>query len=162
MMFPAALEVNTRGDREIVVTRAFNAPRELVFDALTTPALLKRWLLGQAGWTFETCEIDLRPGGSYRFVWRAPEGYAMGMRGVYREVVRPERYTGTGKFDQEWFPGEEVSTTTLEEENGRTLFTMTLEYESKEARDVVLKSGMAEGLSHNYDNLEQLLASEGK
>src|SRR5262245_2601890 len=95
------LKVSALGDREIVMRRAFNAPRSLVFDAWTKPDLLKRWLLGPPGWSMAVCEIDLRVGGAYRFVWRRDnDGHEMGMGGVYQEVVRPERLVATEKFDQ--------------------------------------------------------------
>src|SRR5688500_12760331 len=96
------LHVATRGDREIVMTRVFNAPRKLVFDALTEPCLVKRWLTGAPGWTMAVCEIDARPGGAYRYVWRGPDGMEMGMGGVHREVVPPERIVCTQLFDQDW------------------------------------------------------------
>ncbi len=84
-----ALEITTPSDREIVMTRVFDAPRDLVFDAYTKPELLKRWLLGPRGWSMPVCEIDLRVGGAYRYVWRRdPDGNEMGMGGVYREIVR--------------------------------------------------------------------------
>ena len=85
-----ALEITTPGDREIVMTRVFDAPRELVFDAHTKPELVKRWLLGPDGWSMPVCEIDLRVGGAYRYVWRRDtDGTEMGMGGVYREIVPP-------------------------------------------------------------------------
>ena len=86
-----ALRISTPTDREIVFTRVFDAPRELVFDAMTRPELLKRWLLGPPGWTMPICEIDLRVGGAYRYVWRSADGVEMGMGGIHREIVRPER-----------------------------------------------------------------------
>src|SRR6267143_6040370 len=88
----ATLQVTTPSDREIAMTRVFNAPRHLVFDALTKPELVKQWLLGPPGWTMPVCEIDLRAGGQYRYVWRKEStGTEMGMGGVFREVVRPEK-----------------------------------------------------------------------
>ena len=105
MKTPGALQVSTRGEREIVMTRAFAAPRTLVFDAFTKPELVKRWLLGPDGWSLPVCEIDLRVGGTYRYVWRHTNGQEMGMGGVYREIVVPERIVSTEKFDQSWYPG---------------------------------------------------------
>lgn len=151
------LKIATRGDKEIVMTRVFDAPRALVFDALTKPELLKRWLTGPDGWTLAVCEIDLRVGGKYRYLWRAKEGYEMGMGGVYREIARPERVVATGKFDQAWYPGEEVSTFALVEEKGRTTLTQTVAYESREARDIVMKSPMEEGVRAGYDRLAALV-----
>ena len=100
------LKLTTRGDREIVMTRAFAAPRRLVFEAFTKPELLKRWLLGPDGWSMPVCEIDLRVGGRYRYVWRNDrDGTEMGMGGVYREIAVPERVVATEKFDDAWYPG---------------------------------------------------------
>jgi uncharacterized protein YndB with AHSA1/START domain len=90
-----ALKVTTPSDREIAMTRAFDAPRRLVFDAWTKPELLKRWLGVFGGWSMDVCEVNLKVGGSYRFVWRGPDGAKMGMGGVYREVVPGERLVAT-------------------------------------------------------------------
>jgi len=154
------LKVTAAGDREIVITRAFNAPRRLVFDAHTKPELVQRWLLGPPGWTMPVCEIDLRVGGSYRYVWRNENGTEMGMGGVFHEIVRPERLVATERFDESWYPGEALDTTVFVEERGKTTVTVTVLYESPEARDGVLKSPMAEGMAVGYDRLEELLASQ--
>ena len=154
----ANLKVTTRGDREIVMTRAFDAPRKLVFDAFTKPELVKQWLLGPPGWSMPVCEIDLRVGGSYRYVWRKPGVPDMGMGGVYREVVAPQRVVATEKFDQAWYPGEAVGTLVLVEQSGKTTVTQTVLYASGEARDAVLKSGMEKGVAASYDRLEEMLA----
>src|SRR5690242_19263272 len=96
-----ALKLTTSGDREIVMTRSFDAPRTLVFDAWTRPELLKRWLLGPPGWSMIVCDVDLKVGGAYRYVWRHDDkGTEMGMGGVYREIVAPERIVSTEKFDE--------------------------------------------------------------
>jgi len=153
-----ALQVTTPGDREITLTRAFYAPRHLVFDAWTQPELLKRWLGVFGGWSFTVCEVDLTVGGGFRFVWRGPDGAEMGMRGVYREIVPPERIVNTEAFDDPWYPGEAVGTLTLVEQGGTTTATNTVRYASKEARDAVLKSDMAEGVAASYDKLDELLA----
>jgi uncharacterized protein YndB with AHSA1/START domain len=152
-----ALKVTAAGDREIVMTRAFDAPRDLVFDAYTRPDLLKRWLGVQGGWSLAVCEIDLRVGGAYRYVWRHPDHGEMGMGGVYREVVPPERLVCTEKFDQPWYPGEAVGTVALAEQGGKTTLTHTMLYESREARDAVLKSPMEQGVAASYDRLEEVL-----
>jgi uncharacterized protein YndB with AHSA1/START domain len=94
-----ALNVTTLSDREILIARAFDAPRSLVFDCMSKPELVKRWLLGPPGWTMPVCEIDFRVGGRYRYVWRHSDGNEMGMGGVYREIVRPERIVHTERFD---------------------------------------------------------------
>jgi len=128
-----ALKVTAQSDREIVMTRVFDAPRNLVFDAYTKPELLRRWLGVFGGYSMPVCEVDLRVGGTYRFVWRGPDGAEMGVRGVYREVVRPERLVHTEKFDEAWYPGEALIT--------------------------VLKSPMESGVAQSYDKLAELLAS---
>jgi len=128
------LKLTAQGDREIVMARVFDAPRDLVFDAYTKPELLKRWMGVFGGWTLPVCEIDLRVGGTYRFVWRNADGTNMGMRGVYREVVRPERLVNTEKFDEAWYPGESLIALVLTEKAGKTTMTVTMRYESREAR----------------------------
>jgi uncharacterized protein YndB with AHSA1/START domain len=118
------LKLTTQGDREIVMTRALDAPRRLVFDAFTKSELVKLWLLGPAGWSMPICEIDLRVGGAYRYVWRRDsDGSEMGMGGVYREIAAPERLVATEKFEQPWYPGEAVGTTVLAEQGGKTTIT---------------------------------------
>ena len=156
-----ALKVTARSDREIVMTRVFDVPRNLVFDAYTKPELLKRWLGVFGGYSMPVCEVDLRVGGAYRFVWRGPDGAEMGVRGVYREVVRPERLVHTEKFDEAWYPGESLITTVLAEQGGKTTLTVTMRYESREARDAVLKSPMESGVAQSYDKLAELLAAGG-
>ncbi len=159
-MSSGTLKVTTRGDREIVMTRVLDAPRRLVFDAFTKPELVKRWLLGPPGWSMPVCEIDLRVGGSYRYVWRHVNGNEMGMGGVYREIVAPERIVATEKFDESWYPGEAVGTLMLVEQDGKTTITQTVLYESREARDGVLKSPMESGVAAGYDRMAELLASQ--
>jgi uncharacterized protein YndB with AHSA1/START domain len=155
------LKVTTPSDCEIAMTRVFSAPRQLVFEALTKPALVKQWLLGPPGWTMPVCEIDLRVGGAYRFQWRGPDGTAMGTRGVCREIVPPERFVATERFDDPWYPGESLVTYVLVEQGGITTLTLTVRYESREARDGVLKTPMEHGVAMSYDRLEELLASQG-
>jgi uncharacterized protein YndB with AHSA1/START domain len=158
MTTPGNLKLTTRGDREIVITRAFDAPRKLVFEAFTKPELVKQWLLGPDGWSMPVCEIDLKVGGKYRYVWRRDkDGTEMGMGGVYREIVAPERLVATEKFDQSWYPGEAVGTFVLVEQGGKTALTQTILYESREARDGVLKSQMEKGIVASYDRLADLL-----
>ncbi len=152
-----ALQVTTPTDREIAMTRAFDAPRNLVFDAWTKPELLTRWLGAIEGWTFVVCEVDLKVGGTYRFVWRGPDGAEMGMRGVYREILAPERIVNTESFDDPWYEGEAVGTLVLVEQGGRTTATNTVRYASKEVRDAVLKSPMEQGVAASYDQLDALL-----
>jgi uncharacterized protein YndB with AHSA1/START domain len=156
----AHLKLTTPSDREIAMTRVFEAPRRLVFDAHTKPDLVKRWLLGPPGWSMPVCEIDLRVGGKYRYVWRRDrDGTQMGMGGVYREIVAPERIVNTERFDEAWYAGEALNTLVLVEKGGRTTLTQTMRYESREARDAVLKSDMESGVAASYDRLAELLAS---
>jgi uncharacterized protein YndB with AHSA1/START domain len=144
----------TPSDREIVITRLFDAPRRLVFEALTDPEHLPLWY-GPRGWTLAVCQIDLRPGGAWRFVLRSPEGTAMGMRGVYQEIVPPERLISTESYDD--YPGESLNTVVLTEADGKTTMTVTVLYPSKEVRDAVLNSGMQKGASETYDRLAEHL-----
>jgi uncharacterized protein YndB with AHSA1/START domain len=153
------LKVTTSSDREIIMTRVFDAPRQLVFEAHTKPELLKRWLHGPDGWLLTVCEIDLKVGGKYRYVWRHTDGREMGMGGVYREIVPPERVVTTELFDEDWTGGEVLGTLILSEQNGKTTLTNTVLYPSKEARDGVLKSGMESGVDASYDRLDGMLAS---
>ena len=153
------LQVTTPSEREIAMTRVFDAPRGLVFDAWTKPELLKRWLGVRGGWTFAVCEVDLRVGGAYRFVWRGPTGIEMGMGGVYREIVRPERLVATEKFDEAWYEGDALDTTTFVERGGKTTATTTVRYASRAVRDSVLKTPMLTGVAESYDKMAEVLAS---
>src|SRR5712671_4016175 len=150
------LKVTTPTDREIVMTRVFDAPRRLVFDAFSKPELLKRWF-GPRGWSLVVCDVDLKVGGGFRFVLRGPDGKQMGMRGVYREIVPPERSVHMESFDD--YPGESQVTAVFVEEGGKTTLTATVLYESKEVRDAVIKSGMEHGAAEIYDKLAELLPS---
>jgi uncharacterized protein YndB with AHSA1/START domain len=149
------LRVATPSGREVVLTRVFDAPRERVFDAFTQPDTLQRWF-GPRGWSLEVCDVDLREGGGFRFVLRGPDGREMGMRGVYREIVRPVRSVHVETFDD--YPGESVVTAEFSERGGKTTFTATVLYESREVRDAVLASGMEHGAAECYDRLAELLA----
>jgi uncharacterized protein YndB with AHSA1/START domain len=153
------LQVTTPSDREIMMTRVFEAPRALVFEALTRPELVRRWLGALEGWTFEICEIDARVGGTYRYLWRHRDGSELGMRGTYLEVTAPERIVSTEVFDQSWYEGDAVGTVVLTEQGGRTTLSTTVRYGSKEIRDAVLRSPMESGVAAGYDRLEELLAA---
>ena len=153
------LQLTARGEREIVMTRVFDAPRRLVFDAHTRPELLKPWLLGPPGWSMPVCEIDLKVGGKYRYVWRRDtDGKEMGMGGVFREIAPPERIVNTEAFDDPWYPGESVVTTVFVERGRKTTVTQSMHFASREARDGVLKSGMESGVAVSYDRLDAILA----
>ena len=155
-----SLKIAPSGDRELVMTRVFDAPRRLVYDAHTKPELVRQWLLGPPGWTMPVCEMDVRVGGKYRWVWKSErDGTTMGMGGVYRDVTAPERLVSTEKFDEAWYPGESLNTLVLVEQGGRTTLTQTMRYESREAREAVVKSGMEKGVAASYDRLEDVLAA---
>jgi uncharacterized protein YndB with AHSA1/START domain len=153
------LHVAAQGDREIVMTRVFRAPRALVFDAFTKPELLKRWLYGPPEWSMPTCEFGQRAGDRYRYVWRGPDGTEMAAGGIIREFVPPERIVVTERFDQAWYPGEAIVTCVFTEGDGQTTLTQTLRYESPEARDLVLKSPMETGVTMSYDRLAEMLVA---
>jgi uncharacterized protein YndB with AHSA1/START domain len=141
------------------MTRVFDAPRQLVFDAMTRPELLKRWLLGPPGWSLDVCDVDLRVGGKYRYEWHGPNGEKMGMGGEHREVVAPERIVCTQLFDEDWTGGEAVGTLVLTEKNGKTTVTNTVRYSSAAAREAVLKTPMDQGMAAGYDRLAEVLAA---
>ena len=149
-------KATTPSDREIVLTRLFDAPRRLVFDVMSKPEHVRRWWgqLGE-GYSVPVCEIDFRPGGAWRFVNRHPKGEAA-FHGVYREINPPERVVFTEIF--ELFPDvESVVTSVLTEEGSKTRLTATCLYPSKDVRDMVIQSGMARGAGISYDRLEDLV-----
>lgn len=145
------------GDRDIVITRDFSAPRRLVFEAYTKPELLKRWLLGPPGWEMISCEAATKAGDKYRYVWRHADGKQFGIGGVCREFVPPERLAATENMDG--FPTESLVTTVFVEKAGITKLTTTATYVSREVREMALKSGMEHGVAASYDRLDQILAS---
>src|ERR1700731_2556448 len=150
-------KVTTPSDHEIRMTRLFDAPRHLVFDAMTKPEHVKQWWgrLGE-GYSVPVCEIDLRPGGAWRFVNRHPKGGAA-FHGEYREITPPSRVVFTEIF--ELFPDTvSVVTAELSEEGGNTRLTATVRYPSPQVRDMVIASGMAKGAGTSYDRLEELVA----
>jgi uncharacterized protein YndB with AHSA1/START domain len=151
----SATTFTTPSDREVTMTRVFDAPRRLVFEAWTNPKHLPHWLLGPEGWTMPVCEVDLRPGGAWRFVWRKADGSEMEMHGVYREVKPPERVVSTESWGGEW--PETINTLTLTEKDGRTTMSQTVLYPSKDARDAAMKTGMKDGASMSFDRLAEHL-----
>ena len=155
---PMPLQIAMPSDREVKITRDFDAPRELVWDCHTRPELVRRWLPGPPGWTMMVCEIDLRVGGRYRYVLSGPGGEEMGWGGTYLEVVRPEQIAATELFDQDWTGGETLVGTRFDEAAGRTTVTVTVLYASKEARDGAIATGMTDGMEAGYQLLDQLLA----
>jgi uncharacterized protein YndB with AHSA1/START domain len=153
-----SFKVTTPSDQEIQLTRLFNAPRHLVFEAMTKPEHVKQWWgrLGE-GYSVPVCEIDLRVGGAWRFVNRHPKGEAA-FYGEYREIAPPSRLVFTEIFEQ--FPDSvSVVSTEFTDEDGKTRMTATVRYESLEVRDMVLASGMSRGAGISYDRLEDLVAA---
>ena len=147
----------TPSDREFVTTRVFDAPRQLVWEAWTNPKHVPKWLLGPSGWTMPVCEIDLRPGGEWHFVWRNADGNEMEMRGTYREVRPPERLVNTERWGDAW--PETVNTLVFADDGDRTLMTLTVLYPSKEARDAAMATGMTSGMTESFDRLDAFLRS---
>jgi uncharacterized protein YndB with AHSA1/START domain len=153
------LQVTTPTDREIVMTRVFDAPRQMIFDAWTKPEYLRLWMLGPEGWTMPVCEVDLRPGGRWRSVWRNTDGSEMEITGVYREIKPPEKLVANETWGGGNWP-ETLNTLVLTEENGKTTVSNTILYPSKEARDAALKTGMTTGVAASFDRLADVLASK--
>ena len=153
------LDVVAQGERELVITRAFEAPRAEVYDAWTKPERLKRWLGVFGNWRLDECKVDLKPGGTVRYVWRG-DGREMGMTQYLREVVPGERIVCTEHFDEPWYAGEAVCTLDFTEAGGKTVVINTMLYESRAIRDKILDSGMAGGIAASYDGLARLLSSE--
>ncbi|HEV7240360.1 MAG TPA: SRPBCC family protein [Thermoanaerobaculia bacterium] len=150
-----ATTFKTPTDREVVITRVVDAPRGTVWEAWTNPKHVPHWMTGPDGWSMPVCEIDLREGGGWHFVWRKSNGTEMGMRGTYVEVAPPERLVHTESWGAEW--PETTNTLVLSEENGRTTMTLRVLYPSKEARDAALATGMKDGSEQSYDRLEEYL-----
>jgi len=147
----------TPTDTQLLITRVFDAPRAIVFDAWTSPKHVPQWLLGPEGWTMPVCEVDLRPGGSWRYVWRKGDDTEMAMTGKYREVAPPERVVWTESWGAEW--PETLNTLVLSETGGRTTASLTITYVSKQARDAALQTGMKDGMGASFDRLAEVVAS---
>jgi uncharacterized protein YndB with AHSA1/START domain len=162
MPAPGATTVTTPTDREVVITRVFDAPRELVWEAMSKPELVKRWLMGPPGWTMPECENDLRVGGAYRHVWRNDKGHEMTMHGSYREVSPPDRCVRTEIFQFGPQTFEQLATAVLTEHAGQTTLTITVVYPNKEARDGAIAYGMERGVKASQYRLAELLASQTK
>jgi uncharacterized protein YndB with AHSA1/START domain len=158
MTSPANTGVTTYAtptETDVVITRVVNAPRRIVFDAWTTPQHLQQWLLGPEGWTMPICELDARPGGAWRYVWRKADGSELALSGIVKEIVRPERMVTTERWGPEW--PETVNTVVFSESAGQTTITVTVRYPSKEARDAALQTGMKEGMDQGFARLDRLL-----
>jgi uncharacterized protein YndB with AHSA1/START domain len=145
----------TPSDVEIASTRVFDAPRRLVWEAYTNPEHVPHWMLGPEGWTMPVCEIDLRPGGSWHFVWRRADGSEMAMHGLYKEVSPHERLVNTETWGPEW--PETLNTLLLSEQDGRTTITQTARYPSQEARDTAYQTGMKDGMIVSFNRLADYL-----
>jgi uncharacterized protein YndB with AHSA1/START domain/uncharacterized protein YdhG (YjbR/CyaY superfamily) len=142
--------------RQVVLQRVFDAPRMLVFDALTKPALIKRWY-AMSGWSLVVCRVDLKVGGKWRYVMRRRDGHEVGQYGVYREIVPGERLVNTERWE-DWDPGETLVTTELRERRGRTAMKVTIVLPSKEVREVILKGGLQDNIKQLYGRLDKVLA----
>ncbi len=145
----------TPSDRELVTIRAFDAPRELLWEVWTSPEHLPKWLLGPEGWTMPVCESDLRVGGAWHFGWRKEDGCEMSITGEYREVTPPERLVATETWDGDW--PETLNTLVFTEDGERTVVTQTILYPSLEARDAALATGMQHGMDAGFDRLDAYL-----
>ncbi|MGQ0538392.1 MAG: SRPBCC family protein [Gemmatimonadaceae bacterium] len=151
----ATTTFRTDADREVVITRVFDAPRKLVWAAWTSCEHVPHWMLGPQGWTMPICQINLRPGGTNRFVWRKPNESELEIRGIYKEVVPPERLVFTESWGGDW--PETLDTLVLAERDGKTTATLTVLYPSKEARDAALQTGMKDGMIAGYERLDVYL-----
>jgi uncharacterized protein YndB with AHSA1/START domain len=161
------LTLSTPSDRELVITRHFDAPLRHVWDAVTKPELMRRWMFAPPGWEMTTCEEDQRAGGKFRWAWNTGGQQVMAMHGVYKEVSPPGPDAKSGRLVRtETFDfgcpaqaGEQLATMALTETAGKTKLTITVLYPSKEARDGAMCSGMDKGMAAGYDQLEQMLAA---
>jgi len=173
-MKTSGLKVITPSDLEIVMTRTFRAPRELVWDAVTRPELVQRWMFTPPGWSWAVCDMDVRVGGAYRWVWNGPDGrVAMTIHGVHQVVEPPAKIVHTERMEMGpgaglcgdaggsdgGEPWELLATMELTESGGETHLRMMLEFPSRDARDTALVSGMEDGVSAGYDTLDALLAT---
>ncbi len=153
---PKTVDVTTPSEREICVTRSFEASAQRVFDFHTKAEHVQKWLLGPTGWSMPICEIDLRAGGRYRYLWRnASGGSEFGSRGEYREIAAPERLVHTETMDG--VEGEALCTLTFVESAGRTTLSTTMLFPSKAIRDEALQSGMTDGMASSYERLEGVI-----
>lgn len=152
------LDVTLPSDVEIRMTRTFDAPRALVYAAHTEPALLRRWMLGPPGWTMSACEVDLRVGGTFRCGWRnEADGTEFDVTGEYREIDPPARLVHVERYGDD---GESLCTLTFDEDaEGRTTFSQTMRFPTREMRDATMGSGASDGMAPSYDSLAAVLAA---
>lgn len=156
---PKPLTIEVVGDRQLVITREFDAPRELVFLCYSKPDLLRRWY-GLPDWEMTVCEIDFRVGGKWRFVSKSPGGYEMASQGIYTLIDQPAQIDQTEKFDDNWTDGETVNELKLIDKDGRTISVTTVTYASAEGRAGAVATPMAEGMEIGFKRLDELLAAE--
>ena len=149
------LRITKQSTNQVLVERSFDAPVALLWRAYTEPELVKQWMTGPPGHTMPVCEMDVRTGGKFRWVWKMPEG-EMAAYGVFREVIERERLVHTETFE-EWPDNHALITTTFDKYGGGTLLSVLIEYDSEETRDAVLSTGMADGMEMSYSNLDTLL-----
>ena len=159
-------QVSLPSDTEVRVTRDFKAPRKLVWQAHTDPELVPRWIGGYPGWSMPVCEMDVRPGGTYRWRWRSDDGKEFGFHGDYCEVDAPGKMVHAEYYDPGDFGGAmptnspAITRTTFTEKNGVTTLVMLIAYESKEARDAAVSTGMTDGMETSYERLDTLVAAQ--
>jgi uncharacterized protein YndB with AHSA1/START domain len=154
--------VSLPSDSAVKVTRQFNAPRELVYKAYTTPSLMERWLLGPPGWTMSVYEMDVRVGGAFRWRWRSIEdGKEFGFHGEFREVSAPGKLVHTEYYDPGDVGGDmgegALITVELTEKNGVTTVSTLMDFGTKEARDAAMSTGMTDGMEMSYQLLDEVL-----
>ena len=153
------LTVSTPSDREVFVTRVFDARIELVWDCHTKPEHMRRWMLGPDGWSMPVCEVDLRVGGKYHYRWRSDaDGSEFGFNGVHREIEAPRRLVTTQRPDGVE-DGEAINTLVLSEQGGRTTLSLTMLFPSKEARDGAIATGMTDGMEQSYQRIDEIARS---
>ena len=151
--------VDVLGETGIVVTRTFAAPRAMVFDALTKPELLQRWLLGSEGWTMPACEVDLRVGGRIRFYWKSSDGKELQLSGVFMAIDAPKGFSANQRFDLGFIGPEEKLTYILEAQGDETLMRAEIIYPTREIRDGSLQGGMTDGMETSYARMDEVLKS---
>ena len=155
-------KVSLQGDRQLLITREFNAPRHLVYRAMTEPELVKRWWNAKRG-EVTLAEIDLRVGGTWRYVMITPDGTEVAFHGEYREIVPNERIVSTELYEMPGLTDDDatVNTVSLTEHDGRTTFTCLIDCPVPETRDAIIESGMEAGMQDAYDLLEEVAISLG-
>ena len=165
MMTPSTAQVSMPSDHQVSVSRSFQAPRDLVYQAYTDPQLFRRWCGALPGWTMPVCEMDVRVGGKFRWAWRSEEdGQQFGFHGEYRKVEAPGRIVHTEVYDPGTVggsmteSGEAVIDVSFKERDGVTTVVTVMDYGSKEARDAAVATGMTDGMEQSYQLLDELLA----